>query len=248
MNDDTLTLYYYNDGLTTEERRQVASELGSDPALAARYDDLCRQLDGLGAVDDPPAPAHLVGRWHDLIDRAARQEKVVALQPPKSFHFGSFFWGTAIAASLAVGVAIGVFISGDESIQVESYAGVVEQPVSDMPTAFSRGLLVHFRDSRDRLSAIEASSNGNRQQLIANIIEQNRLFVRMAKDNESQDLARVLRAFEPVLLRLAAEGVSPAEAERLLAQLQFELNIVLTKLARQVSDKTEATETQDLST
>ena len=36
--------------------------------------------------------------------------------------------------------------------------------------------------------------------------------------------------------------------ERLLAKLQFELTIVLTKLARQVSDKTHATETQDLST
>ena len=70
----------------------------------------------------------------------------------------------------------------------------------------------------------------------------------MAKDNESQDLARVLRAFEPVLLRLASEDVTPAEAERLLAKLQFELTIVLTKLSRQVSDKTQATETQDLST
>lgn len=245
MNDDKLTLYYYDDGLTAGERREVEAALESDPALAARYEGLRRQLDGLGVVDDPVAPPHLVARWHDLIDRAAQRETVAVLPPQKSFHFGSFFWGAAVAASLAIGVGIGVFIASDDPVPD---GGMVATLSPDPANAFSRGLLVHFRDSRDQLSAIEASTNGNRQQLIQNIIEQNRLFVRMAKDNESQDLARVLRAFEPVLLRLASEDVTPAEADQLLAKLQFELTIVLTKLARQVSDKTQATETQDLST
>jgi len=242
MNDETLTLYYYDDGLTVAERREVEAALQSDPALAAHYEALCAELDGLGEPAPTDVPSHLVAQWHDALDRAADREVFAVVPSRKSFHFGSFFWGAAVAASLAIGVGIGFFIASDDPVP----GGMV---ATASPTdAFSRGLLVHFRDSRDQLSAIEASTNGNRQQLITNIIEQNRLFVRMAKDNESQDLARVLRAFEPVLLRLASEDVTPAEAERLLAQLQFELTIVLTKLTRQVSDKTETTETQDLST
>jgi len=243
MNDNILTLYYYSDGLTAEERRQVESELGSDPALAARYNELRQQLDDLSTVDDPVAPPHLVARWHDLIDQAAEPEKVVALPPRTAFHFGSFFWGAAVAASLAVGVAIGIFISGEETVPVEPYAGVVEQPVAEMPTAFSRGLLVHFRDSRDRLSELDTSANGERDQLILNIIQQNRLFALMAKQNDSPDLARVLRAFEPILVRLSAEDISPEQAAKLQSQLAFEINIVLTKLARQVSDNTDAIDT-----
>jgi len=245
MNNETLTLYYYDDGLTAAERREVEAALASDPSLAARYEALCAELDGLGDPSPANVPPHLVAQWHDALDRAADREVFAVVPARRSFHFGSFFWGAAIAASLALGIGIGVFIAGDDPVPDGGMVAAVSQDPAD---AFSRGLLVHFRDSRDQLSAIEASTNGNRQQLIQNIIEQNRLFVRMAKDNESQDLARVLRAFEPVLLRLAAEDVTPAEAEQLLAQLQFELTIVLTKLARQVSDKIQATETQDLST
>ncbi len=106
--------------------------------------------------------------------------------------------------------------------------------------AFSRGLLVHFQESRNQLTGLDAGANGARSQLIMNIIQQNRLFERMATQNESPDLARVLRAFEPILTRLAADDISPEDAEKLQAQLAFELNIVLTKLARQVSDKTDS--------
>ena len=65
----------------------------------------------------------------------------------------------------------------------------------------------------------------------------------MAKQNDSPDLARVLRAFEPILVRLSAEDISPGEAAKLQSQLAFEINIVLTKLARQVSDNTDAIDT-----
>ena len=75
------------------------------------------------------------------------------------------------------------------------------------------------------------------------IVQQNRLFARVAKQNDSQDLARVLRAFEPILVQLAAADISNDEAARLQSQLAFELNIVLTKLSRQVSEETGLLET-----
>ena len=109
--------------------------------------------------------------------------------------------------------------------------------------AFSRGLLVHFRDSREQLAGISPGMNGERQLLIQSIIDQNRLFERIAEQNDAGDLARVLRAFEPVLLRLAAEDISPEEAARLLAQLSFELGVVLTKLDRRVSNESDNIET-----
>ena len=242
MNDDTLTLYYYDDGLTAAERREVESALRSDSALAERYRKLCAQLDGLKEFDSVPAPSHLVARWHDAIDKAGEREAVAVVKPSVSFHFGSFFWGTAVTAALALGIAIGVYMTGDgvdDSVPANTFTDVTQTPEADAPTAFSRGLLVHFQESRDQLTGL-TNANGKRSQLIMNIIQQNRLFERMASQNESPDLARVLRAFEPILTRLAADDISPEDAAKLQSQLAFELNIVLTKLARRVSDKTDS--------
>ena len=70
-----------------------------------------------------------------------------------------------------------------------------------------------------------------------NIIAQNRLYEKVAEQNDSQSLARVLRAFELVLVQLAADDITPQEAKDLQAKLLFELNVVLTKLARDPSDE-----------
>ena len=78
--------------------------------------------------------------------------------------------------------------------------------------------------------------------LALQIIEQNRLFERAADQNNSQSLARVFRAFEPVLLQLAAEDISPEDAAALQAQLIFELNVMLTKLSRDVSNETDTSQ------
>jgi hypothetical protein len=241
MNDELLTLYYYDDGLTLDERCEIDRAMKSDAELHERYDTLCRALDGLHKTDTVPAPTQLVAQWHDAIDRAAENEAAAASRPPRLFHLGSFFWGTAVAASLAVGVAIGVLMSGGQSEGPgpdDEYVSVTNGTGREEPAAFSRGLLVHFQQSRDQLIELSPDSNGERANLIMTIIQQNRLFERMAKQNDAQDLARVLRAFEPILLRLSSDDISAEDAAALQAQLAFELNIVLTKLARRVSNNT----------
>jgi DNA-binding FadR family transcriptional regulator len=65
------------------------------------------------------------------------------------------------------------------------------------------------------------------------------MFERAAEQNDSKDLARVLRAFEPILMRLAADDIAAEDAEALQAQLAFELNVMLTKLGRNVSEDTD---------
>ncbi len=75
--------------------------------------------------------------------------------------------------------------------------------------------------------------------LVLRIIEQNRMFEHAATSNDAPKLARVLRAFEPILLQLAADDLAPADAEALQAQLAFELNVMLTKLSAESSDDTQ---------
>ncbi len=237
MNDDTLTLYYYKDGLSDAERREVEAALERDELLRKRYEALCADLDGLADAETVRAPADMKERWHDSIERAARIERGREPTRERFVHLPSFAWGSAIAATLAIGIAIGFFLAGengsgpvpDEGVQVVA----ADQPQTR--NAFSRGLKVHLRDSRLDLANMPAD-NVDRSMLIMHIVQQNRLFERAAQENQSEDLARVLRAFEPVLLRLAADDVTPEEASRLQAQLAFELNVMLTKLERAASN------------
>lgn len=183
-----------------------------------------------------PAPAHLKQQWHDAIDDAAAIERGKQQSPASSWHPASVFLGMAIAATLALGIGIGYFLAEDGSNDVVPGAQVAatQSPTSGIPAPLSRGLQVHFRDSREQLLGV--SDAADRTLLVLQIIEQNRLFATAAKNSDSPKLARVLRAFEPTLLQLAAEDLEPADAEALLSQLAFELNVVLTKLAAESSD------------
>ena len=106
MNDDKLILYYYNDGLSVRERQEIEAALAEDAQLAARYAELCRDLDGL--KEEPVnVPSHVVQRMHDSIDRVARPV-LVSQEPRRSFNPFSFVWGAAVTAALAIGIGIGI--------------------------------------------------------------------------------------------------------------------------------------------
>jgi hypothetical protein len=186
--------------------------------------------------DIHPAPTHVKQQWHDAIDSAAAIERGKTRSAVSPWHPASVFLGMAIAATLALGIGIGYFVADEGSsdyvpgIQVAS----TEIPPGAVPTPLSRGLQVHFRDSREQLLSLPDTAD--RTLLVLQIIEQNRLFESAATNSNSPRIARVLRAFEPTLLRLAAEDLEPADAEALLSQLAFELNVVLTKLAAESSD------------
>lgn len=240
MHDEKLILYYYDDGLPDRERRQIEAALREDAALAARYEDLRTRLFELAKADVQPPPAHAVQRWHDSIDRAARMESSILSKPGNPFNFMSFFWCAAVTTALAMGIGIGVYFSGTGTVAPVMIETVVETttfPAATMPAALTRGLQVHLRDSRREISRLPMESNANRALLIMGIIEQNRLFERAAERKSSPKLARVLRAFESILVRLAADDIAPEDVEALRAQLAFELNVMLTKLAREASEE-----------
>lgn len=232
MNEDTLILYYYNDGLTEDERREVAAALESDPALAARYEALCAEMNALDDTHVPAVPTHTVERWHDAIREAPGAGLETHGPASRAFNPMSFAWGAAAAAVLVLAVML-----VREPVQPP-----LELPIPTS-SAFERGIQVHFRDTQLQLAALPIDSATDRKELVMQIISQNRLFERVAENNDADDLARVLRAFEPVLVRLAEEDLSDADAEALRAKLAFELNVMLTKMSRDSSNETDTAET-----
>lgn len=237
MNDDTLTLYYYNDGLTTREREQVASALATDASIGTRYRELCAELESLIDPEPVSPPSDMVQRWHDSIDRVAGQQP--AESPRPVLHTWSFIWGAAITAALAIGIGIGMFIGGDDettSLREELIAGL-QNTYREESTPFKRALQVHLRESEQGLASMSVETTGDRMLLIMDIIDQNRLYVRAAEQNDDDRLARVLRVLEIALVQLAADDVTPQDAEELRAKLLFELNVMLTKLGRATSDE-----------
>jgi hypothetical protein len=207
--------------------------LREDAALRERYEMLCNELAGIPAAGlHAPAPDR-VARWQDSIDRAAALERGRTRASSGVFHLPSFFWGTAITAVLVAGIAIGLYVGqrGEIAGTPDPDNMVVDVTTdSDGSGAFTRGLRVHFRESRQNIDTLADAAGADREMLILHLVQQNRLFAREAKQNNTPELARVLRAFEPILIRLAAADISESEAQRLQAQLVFELNVMLTKL------------------
>jgi anti-sigma factor RsiW len=237
MNDDTLLLYYYDDGLTAAERTAIRAALETDADLRQRYARLCKELAHFDARDTDALRPDMLARLHDSIDRAARLEQQHAAPARQKTHWAPFAWASMVAAALVLGIAIGVYVQ-DERLPVEAIS-VAQEPGNTAPAlsvAFERGLQVHLRETREGLSTQPA--NANRAAIALQLVQQNRLFERAAEQHDSRDLARVLRAFEPILLRLAEDDISEREAEALQAQLAFELNVMLTKLGRNVSEET----------
>jgi anti-sigma-K factor RskA len=236
MNDDTLLLYYYNDGLNTRERRQVEARINADAETAARYEALCQQLNAMDDHKRQAVPTHMVQRWHDSIDRVAQCEHANQGRPSKPFNWFSFVWGAAFAATLVIGISIGVYFSAPSMTAPIGVSGPLATPA-----AFTRGVSMYLRDTHQELATLPMDTAADRTTLVLQIIEQNRLFERAAEQNNSRSVARVLRAFEPILLRLAADDIAPEDAEALRAQLAFELNVMLTKLSRDASKDSQST-------
>lgn len=247
MNDEQLILYYYEDGLSTSERRRIADALESDEGLAARYRALCRDLDSFREPENVNVPEGLAYRLQSTVDRAARLESAEAdehsgARAPARMHGHRFTWGGALAAALAVGIAIGLWL-GENPAPVTPGVVRVDPAHSPewSPVAFQRGLESHFRSGRSNLEKIPAESNGQgRAALVASLLQQNRLYARLALQNDAPDLARVLRSFEPLLEQLGRENLSSQEAARLRSQLEFEFTVMLTKMTRGTSQQTES--------
>ena len=186
------------------------------------------------------APPHLIQQWHATIDEAAALERGREREHATGWRPGSLFWGMAVTAALALGIGLGVFMSPNATVVAPDQLVASNPQNATTPVAFSRGLQYYLRDSQAKLASYEEPGIDTTN-LILDIIEQNRLFETAAEHNNAPKVARVLRAFEPILLQLAAGDVAPEDADALREQLEFELNVMLTKLARESSEESHST-------
>lgn len=239
MNDEILTLFYYNDGLSQAERRKIADALERDPDLARRYAALAGDLDALGKPADAPMPPGLEYRLQANLQRAARLEGHGRSARRGLFHSWSFALGAGVTAALALGIGIGLWMAGgpDPGPQLTPTSSPATS-IEWSQAAFRRGLESHLRSARLSLISLGGNGESSRAELAASLLERNRAYQELARQNGAPELSRVLRSFEPNLVRLGNENLSAAESAELLAQLEFEFSVVLTKLARSASQET----------
>ena len=91
--------------------------------------------------------------------------------------------------------------------------------------------------AESQLVAFSSLPQSEQSELIKTLVSQNRLFAKAAEETGAADLARLLRAFEPILLRLNETEKGPTDAEALRSQLGFEIRSLLTQLKRPSSNK-----------
>ena len=109
-------------------------------------DELKKLVDAHAAEIHRP-PEHIVEQWHSAIDEVAALER--GRQSQRRWHPGSFFWGMAVTAALALGIAIGFLLDGDGPVQ-EPIIASLPSDTPAVPVSFTRGLALHLRDSREQ--------------------------------------------------------------------------------------------------
>ena len=234
IDDRTLTLYYFDDGLDERQRDEVKKALANDDLLAARFAALKQDLDALHPDPVESAPEHLKHQWHDLVKREAALERQRVASPPRRPRW--LFLGGAMTAVLALGIAVGLFLAERAPKPPVDLANAPGMEIETMtPDALARGLLVTLESHQAELVGFSERPEDERAALALRIVMQNRIFERAAEQQESPEIARLLRAFEPILLRLAAEDTTPEDADALRRQLTFEFEAMLTKLQQPTS-------------
>ena len=94
-------------------------------------------------------------------------------------------------------------------------------------SAYERGLKTHLASTEQQLASLEGSTPEQRARLLETIIEQNKIYALAAEKAGEPQLARVLRAFSPVLESLQTEG---GDTSGSVAQLAFELRVMQGRL------------------
>jgi hypothetical protein len=215
ISDDDLLLYYYRDGLDPAERARIGTALAEQPELARRLHRLVAQLDTVADMPEVPVPPHIQQRWENALGRLAP-----AKMKPRSF--AAFHWQAAAAAVVAVVLLVTVQLA---------LRSPQEQPIADatpVQSAYERGLRWHLASTEQGLAELDGAQPEERARLIATIVEQNRMYALAAERANEPQLARVLRAFTPILESLAVEPGDAAASD--VAQLSFELRVMQARL------------------
>lgn len=222
ISDDDLLLYHYRE-LDPAGRARIGAALATDAALARRLHALVARLDAVAAIPEVPVPEAVQQRWRAAIDRAATEGRAARV---RRRPFVQPRW-LAVAAAVAAVALVFVFRPSPQSASNP----VVQSPQVSAPatSAYENGLKVHLASTEQRLATLQSATPEERARLIDTIIGQNLLYALAAERAGEPQLARVLRAFAPILEDVASGRGASADGS--LAQLNFELRVMQARLA-----------------
>jgi hypothetical protein len=228
ISDDDLILYYYRDGLDAAERTRIGKALSEQPEVAQRMQTLVARLDAAAAIPEVPVPLETQQRWQAALERATRNDAVRVASPARTGRrfFGDMRWQAA-AAAVAV-LALGFMVQLAIQTPPEQTAEVVAPPAPTDAAAYERGLKWHLASTEQTLAGLDSAKPEERARLVETIIAQNRMYALAAEKAGEPQLARVLRAFAPILESLARDG---GDTSASVAQLSFELRVMQGRLS-----------------
>ncbi|MEO8061163.1 MAG: hypothetical protein ABI821_00295 [Pseudomonadota bacterium] len=228
ITDDDLLLYYYRDGLDAAERARIGEALAAQPELAQRFHRLVARLDAAAAIPDVPVPAETQKRWRTALEQAANNQPARA---PREIRrpLVDMRWLASAAVVLLAIVSVFQFTRQPTAPQTAEVTTPTNQATAGEGgvSAYERGLKSHLATTEQQLALLENATPEDRKRLIETIVEQNRIYALAAERAGEPQLARVLRAFSPVLESLQKDkGDSTGD----VAQLAFELRVMQGRL------------------
>jgi hypothetical protein len=227
ISDDDLLLYYYRE-LDAADRARIGAALGEQPELSQRLHRLVARLDAAAALADVPVPAAAQQRWQSALERAAIETPAA---PAKRRVFTQLRWQAAAAAVVVVALTLSIQKVMQPSPNQSAENAVAASPQGATGTgdasAYENGLKWHLASTERRLASLGDATPDERARLIETIIGQNRIYALAAERAGEPQLARVLRAFTPVLESAADGRVESADS---IAQLSFELRVMQARL------------------
>jgi hypothetical protein len=229
ISDDELLLYYYRE-LDAAERARIGAALGQQPDLARRLHSLVARLDAAAASPEVPVPEHTQKRWQAALELAADNTRAA---PPSRGFFGHFQWQAAAAVVAVVALVFGIQkVMQPSPIQTPENTVAVTTPgatgTADA-SAYEHGLKFHLASTEQQLASLNEATPEERARLVDAIIGQNRLYALAAERAGEPQLARVLRAFTPILQSVADGHGESTSGE--IAQLSFELRVMQARLS-----------------
>jgi hypothetical protein len=229
ITDDELLLYHYRDGLDAADRARIGAALSEQPELAQRLQVLISRLDAAAAFPEVPVPAAVRHRWQAALERAQQQEVVGDTRRAPAVRRWSLIdlrWPAAAAAAV-VAVALIFQLTKQSPPELTAEVGTPESASPADAAAYERGLKWHLASTEQQLAGLGSATPEERARLIETIAAQNRMYALAAERAGEPQLARVLRAFAPILESLAQEGGDNSAS---LAQLSFELRVMQGRL------------------